>query len=198
MDGSAYTDRVREDFDQLADLPESSGWDHNAHYHPFLLKQLPPRIDEALEVGCGTGAFACLLAERCGRVIAIDLSPRMVEVTRARSWGDPNVEYVLAEAASWEFPQERFDCVASIMTLHHLSLGLMITKLKDSLRPGGILLLLDLYRASTVTDRLVDALAVPASKAIRLAKTAQSTGDEGCTYHPLSQTSPLLGLRRRT
>jgi len=26
----------------------------------------------------------------------------------------------------------------------------------------------------------------------------QSTGDEGCTYHPLSQTSPLPGLRRRT
>ncbi|HET6659998.1 MAG TPA: hypothetical protein VFH16_08795 [Rubrobacter sp.] len=34
---SAYTDRVREDFDRLADLPESGGWDHNAHYHPFLL-----------------------------------------------------------------------------------------------------------------------------------------------------------------
>ena len=104
---SAYTDRVREDFDRLADLPESGGWDHNAHYHPFLLKQLPPRLDEALEVGCGTGAFARLLAKRCGTVVAIDLSPRMVEVARARSWEHPNVEYVVA-AASWEFPQERF------------------------------------------------------------------------------------------
>jgi hypothetical protein len=75
MDCSAYTDKVREDFDRLADLPESSGWDHNAHYHPFLLKHLPPRLDEALEVGCGTGAFARVLAERCGRVVAIDLSP---------------------------------------------------------------------------------------------------------------------------
>jgi len=75
MDCSAYTDRVREDFDRLADLPESSGWGHNAHYYPFLLKHLPPRPDEALEVGCGTGAFARVLAERCGRVVAIDLSP---------------------------------------------------------------------------------------------------------------------------
>ena len=119
MDGSAYTDKVREDFDRLADLSESGGWDHNAHYHPFLLKQLPPRLDEALEVGCGTGAFARLLAERCGSVVAIDFSPRMVEVARARSWGHPNVEYVVADAASWEFPQERFDCVVSITTLHH-------------------------------------------------------------------------------
>jgi SAM-dependent methyltransferase len=171
MDGSAYTDRVREDFDRLADLPESGGWDHNAHYHPFLLKQLPPRLEEALEVGCGTGAFARQLAERCGRVLAIDLSPRMVEVARARSWGHPNVEYVVADAASWEFPQERFDCVASMMTLHHLSLGLMIPKLRDALRPGGILLLLDLYRARTTADRVVSALAVPTSKAIRLART---------------------------
>lgn len=175
MDGSAYKDRVRGDFDRLADLPESGGWDHSAHYHPFLLKQLPPRPDEALEVGCGTGAFSRLLAKRCGRVVAIDLSPRMVEVARARSWGHPNVEYVVADAASWEFPQERFDCVASIMALHHLSLGLMITKLRDALRPGGNLLLLDLYRACTVTDRLVGALAVPASKAIRLAKTGSLT-----------------------
>ena len=51
MDGSAYTARVREEFDRLADLPESGGWDHNAYYHSFLLKQLPPCLDEALEVG---------------------------------------------------------------------------------------------------------------------------------------------------
>src|SRR5215207_10839135 len=203
MDDSAYTDRVREDFDRLADLPEAGGWDHTAHYHPFLLKQLPPRLDEALEVGCGTGAFARLLAERCGRVVAIDLSPRMVEVALARSWGHPNVEYVVADAASWEFPQERFDCVASIMTLHHLSLSLMIIKLREALRPGGILLLLDLYRASTVTDRLVALLAGTASKAIRLAKTGSLTERQSSESrrawekHGTTDAYPTLGEVRR-
>jgi hypothetical protein len=57
------------------------------------------------------------------------------------------------------------------MTLHHLPLGPMLARLRGALRPGGILVLLDLYRASAVTDRLAGALAVPASKAIRLAKT---------------------------
>jgi ubiquinone/menaquinone biosynthesis C-methylase UbiE len=204
MDGSSYTDKVREDFDRLADLSESGGWDHNAHYHPFLLKQLPPRLDEALEVGCGTGAFARLLAERCGSVVAIDFSPRMVEVARARSWGHPNVEYVVADAASWEFPQERFDCVVSITTLHHLSLGSMLTKLRNALRPGGILLLLDLYRASTVTDRLVGALAVPASKAIRLAKTGSLTerwtseSRRAWEEHGTTDAYATLGEVRRT
>ncbi len=123
MNGPAYTNRVREDFDRIADLTEAAGWDHNAHYHPFLLKQLPLRLDEALEVGCGTGAFARLLAQRCNRVVAVDLSPRMVEVARERSREHKNVEYIVADASRWEFPQERFDCVASIMTLHHLSLS---------------------------------------------------------------------------
>jgi SAM-dependent methyltransferase len=56
------------------------GWDHNAHYHAFLLGQLPTRCGQALDVGCGTGSFARLLAGRCDQVLGIDLSPRMVAV----------------------------------------------------------------------------------------------------------------------
>jgi ubiquinone/menaquinone biosynthesis C-methylase UbiE len=71
----------------------------------------------------------------------------MVEVARTRSKEHRNIEYFVADAASWEFPLERFDCVASITTLHHLPLGPMLAKLRDVLKPGGTLLLLDLYRA---------------------------------------------------
>ena len=88
-----------------------------------------------------------------------------------RSKEYPNIEYIVADAASWEFPVARFDCVASIMTLHHLSLGLTLARLRDALKPGGTLLVLDLYRARTITDHLVGALAVPARKAIRLVRT---------------------------
>ena len=120
---SQTTAQVSEDFDRLADLSEGEGGDHNAHYHTFLLERLPLRLDEALEVGCGTGAFARELAERCERVLAIDLSPRTVEVATERSKGYPNVEYAVADARSWVFPEDRFDCVASITTLHHLLLA---------------------------------------------------------------------------
>jgi ubiquinone/menaquinone biosynthesis C-methylase UbiE len=84
MRDTDYTDRVREDFDRLAVLSEGTGWGHNSHYHPFVLRQLPQHLGEALEVGCGTGEFARLLAERCERVVAVDLSPRMIEAARAR------------------------------------------------------------------------------------------------------------------
>ncbi len=63
------------------------------------------------------------------------------------SGGHPNVEYLLAEANCWSFPEERFDCVASITTLHHLPLAPTLRKMGGALRPGGTLLVLDLYWA---------------------------------------------------
>ena len=65
----------------------------------------------------------------------MDLSPSMIDA--ARSKDHPNIEYLIADAASWEFPSERFDCVASIATLHHLPLGSMLAKMRDALKPGG-------------------------------------------------------------
>lgn len=164
-EGLQNTDKVREDFDRLAGLSEES-WDHNVHYHDFLLGHLPESCGAALEVGCGTGAFARALSERAGRVTAIDLSPRMVEIARARSDGHPNIEYVVADASSWEFPAERFDCAASIATVHHLPLEPILGEMRDALKPGGTLLLLDLYRARSPADYLVGALGFPASLAL--------------------------------
>ena len=40
MEGIQSTEKVREDFDRLADLSYETGWDHNTHYHAFLLKRL--------------------------------------------------------------------------------------------------------------------------------------------------------------
>ena len=203
MRDHAYTDKVREDFDRLAVLSEGSGWEHNSHYHPFLVGQLPQRLGEVLEVGCGTGEFSRLLAQRCQRVLAVDLSPRMIEAARTRSKDHPNVEYLLADAVSWEFPSQRFDCVASIATLHHLPLGPMLAKMREALKPGGTLLLLDLYRARTAADRVVNALAFPASRAIRLARTGSLVGRqapelrEAWEEHGKTDVYPTLAEVRR-
>ena len=90
--------KLRDDFDRIADLDEGDGWDHSSHYHGFLLGQLPGHIGEALDLGCGTGAFARSLARLSEHVVAIDLSPRMVEVARSRSGRHPNVSYAVADA----------------------------------------------------------------------------------------------------
>jgi len=48
----------------LTQLPERLWWDHNAHYHHWLLRQLPERAGRVLDVGCGSGRLACTLTAR--------------------------------------------------------------------------------------------------------------------------------------
>jgi len=99
---------------------------------------------EALEVGCGTGAFTRHLARRARRVLAIDLSPVMIDVARRHSLAFSNIEYVVADATAADLPAGRFDCVASIDVLHHTPVRATLAKLIGALRPGGVLLIRDL------------------------------------------------------
>jgi SAM-dependent methyltransferase len=169
---SASTDRIRGDFDRLARL-NYDRWDHNRHYHPFLLARVPSPCREALEIGCGAGEFSHALADCSGRVIALDLSPEMIRVARARGPARSNLEFQLADASTWPFPSERFDCIATIAALHHLDARSLLPRMRDALRPGGVLLVLDLVSNHGLLDLLRSAHAVAVSGALRLAHTGR-------------------------
>jgi len=123
---------IEADFDRLA-LLDDEGWTANNHYHNSLLKHVPQNCENALEIGCGTGAFARELASRCNRVVALDLSPEMIRVARSRSSKFDNLEFQLADAMTWNFPQSQFDFVCSIATLHHLQQRELLVKMRDAL-----------------------------------------------------------------
>jgi len=158
---------VEADFDRLA-LLDDEGWTANNHYHDFLLKHVPARCENALEIGCGTGAFARQLAERCQRLIGIDLSAEMIRVARSRSSRIENVEFELADAMSWSFPQSHFDFICSIATLHHVEQRELLPKIKAALRAGGVLVLLDLVASSGLKERMLDVIGLGVSSGLRL------------------------------
>src|SRR5215471_141069 len=149
---------IRDDFDRLATLPDS-GWNHNRHYHARLLSGVPRRCGEALDAGCGTGELTRLLAARCARVTGVDLSPRMVAEARNRSAGLANVDYAVADFMTAPLPTGGYDCVASVAVLHHLGLADALRRLGELLRPGGMLLVLDLRQSGPLVSDL-GALAV--------------------------------------
>jgi ubiquinone/menaquinone biosynthesis C-methylase UbiE len=166
---------VQEDFDRIALLSTHEPWTHNRHYHNFLLRQLPAVCENVLEIGCGTGEFSRRLASRSARVMALDLSPEMIRLARSRSSQFSNIDYQVADAMSWTFSKEAFDCVASIATLHHLALPELLSRIKESLKPGGVLLILDLFeRERSVLkpegpiDFVLDLSARPISLGLRL------------------------------
>ncbi|HEY0730285.1 MAG TPA: class I SAM-dependent methyltransferase [Pyrinomonadaceae bacterium] len=158
---------IEADFDRLA-LLDDEGWTANNHYHNFLLKYVPENCENALEIGCGTGAFAMELGRRARRVVAIDMSPEMIGVARRRSAGVENVEFELADAMRWEFPKAQFDFVCSIATLHHLEQREILTKINDALRPNGVLVVLDLVESSGLVERMMDVAALGVSAGLRL------------------------------
>lgn len=159
--------RVEADFDRLALLDEA-GWTANNHYHRFLLKHVPRNCENALEVGCGTGAFARQLAERCGRVIGLDLSAEMIRVARSRSSQFDNLEFELADAMTWNFPQSHFDFICSIATLHHLQQRELLLKMRDALKPRGVLAVVDLVQSNSLVERVLDVIGLGVSGGLRL------------------------------
>ena len=158
---------VEADFDRLARL-DDEGWTSNNHYHSSLLKHVPENCENALEIGCGTGAFARLLAKRCKRVVGLDLSSEMIRVARLRSTQFQDLEFELADVMTWNFPQSHFDFVCSIATLHHLEQRELLLKVKDALRPRGVLVVLDLVQSDSLTERMCDVVALGVSGGLRL------------------------------
>lgn len=172
MPAPAPAERVRSEFDRIARLRDDP-CDHNVRYHAELLAALPARCGDVLEIGCGTGAFTRRLAERAERVVGIDLSPRMIEAARARCAGFARVRLEVADATAFEPGAERWDAIASLATLHHLPAAETLVRLRDALRPGGVLLVLDLVADAGPVDRLRSAAAFPLNAALRLVRTGR-------------------------
>lgn len=133
---------IQKDFDRIA-LASPEGSLQNAHYHNFLLRHLGSRRGRALEIGCGKGEFSRRLAQMFEHVVALDLSPEMIRIARAEPVS--NIEFELADVLTYDLPAETFDCIATLATLHHLPLQEVLLKIKAALKPGGVLLVIDLF-----------------------------------------------------
>lgn len=169
---SARTSRIREEFDRIALLNEAHPG-VGGFYHRYLLGLLPPRCERVLEIGCGAGELTRRLAERAQSVVAVDLSPQMMRLAREQSVEHANIEYVTGDVMQLPLAVGKFDCVISIATLHHLPLNQAVLKMKDALKPGGVLVVHDLVRDEGVADLVKSALAYPVSVTRRFWKTGR-------------------------
>lgn len=186
---------LQSDFDRIALLPEEK-WNHNAHYHGFLLSQIPASCEHVLEIGCGTGRFSRLLAQRSRKLLAIDLSSEMIRVAREKSTQYPNIDFVLGEILEYPLPANHFDCIATLTTLHHLPLAAILKKVRLALKPGGLFINLDLYRSATPRDFVFSGIALPISAIQRLIRTGRLTApkDVRKAYLDHDKTDAFLTL----
>jgi SAM-dependent methyltransferase len=100
-----------------------------------------------VDLGAGTGLLAAAAAAVCRRVVAVDPSPAMLAVARAR---DPRVECVEAGFLTYEHVGDPPDVVYTRNALHHLPdvwKAVALRRVAQLLRPGGVLVLRDIVYA---------------------------------------------------
>lgn len=90
--------------------------------------------ERVLEVGCGWGELAARITDELGAdVVAIDLSPRMVELSQERG-----VDARVGDVQELPFADGEFECVTANWMLYHVpDLDRGLAEIARVLRPGG-------------------------------------------------------------
>ncbi len=96
--------------------------------------------DQVLELGCGTGTTALILAAHVAHVTASDISSEMLAIGRekAAAQGVGNVEFVQSDAAGHAARDERHDAILAFNLLHLVAdAEADIRAVHGMLKPGG-------------------------------------------------------------
>lgn len=101
----------------------------------MLSKHLGPGMS-VLELGCGTGYFTRELARSGAEIVAIDVSPELLEIASANC-SAPNVRYEIQNAYELSYPDAVFDSVVGSSVLHHLGIEAALREIYRALKPGG-------------------------------------------------------------
>jgi len=106
--------------------------------------------ESVLDIGCGTGALALVLAEGVGRsgiVAGVDPSPEMIGQARKKARKQHRtIDFRLEPAETLSFDDQTFDVVVSSFAVHHMTGGTAERALGEArrvLRPGGRICIVD-------------------------------------------------------
>jgi 2-polyprenyl-3-methyl-5-hydroxy-6-metoxy-1,4-benzoquinol methylase len=156
----------------LAMVNSRHPWNHNEHFHGWILRNLPARRQAAMDVGCGTGVLAGKLAPHFARVTGIDADEGMSSAARARLAGDPRVSIMRCRFGEFAAVtrESEVDLITMVAVLHHLDLSDTLARIPGLLAPGGRLLVVGLAKADTRADAVVDLISSAANPVMGLIK----------------------------
>jgi ubiquinone/menaquinone biosynthesis C-methylase UbiE len=143
-EGTRVQDDIAVIFDEASGYYRHLRWEKNpvvllekAQTHQVLVEELGSGpVGAALEIGCGPGTWTPLLADRAAQVVALDLSPKMLEQARAAVAAE-HVSFVQGDAAHFD-PGNAFDLVMSVRVLEYVpEWREIIARLERLVAPGG-------------------------------------------------------------
>jgi len=105
---------------------------------------------QVLDVACGPGIVTSALAERAQEVVALDLTPQMLEKAKERcsKAGLTNVVFTEGSATALPFCDAHFDAVITRLSFHHFpEPSAVLKEMLRVLRPGGTVAIADVVSA---------------------------------------------------
>ena len=79
---------------------------------------IPEKGITVLDIGCGTGSLLKIYRKAGCNVTGIDSSPAMLEICKSKLEGHDEIH--LGDASNLPFPDEAFDFVLSVITIHEM------------------------------------------------------------------------------
>lgn len=134
MSDAAFWDRAAPKYarDPISDM---DGYRHTLG----RMREILQPDHRVLEVGCGTGSTALELAPGVASYVATDVSPRMIEIARAKLTPDMPADLRFEVGRAGTLPPGDFDAVLALNLLHLLPhLESDLRRIHDKLPRGGL------------------------------------------------------------
>jgi ubiquinone/menaquinone biosynthesis C-methylase UbiE len=115
--------------------------------HHMLIETMGRDVQRILDIGCGTGQFAALVAKELPQVLVfgLDLSSGMLHRARARHFANADdLPLVQADSERLPFADDSFDAVTCSHSFHHYpQQEQVLREIHRVLRPGGRAMIID-------------------------------------------------------
>ncbi|MGR7920619.1 malonyl-ACP O-methyltransferase BioC [Zobellella denitrificans] len=110
-----------------------------------LLERLPARAGTGLDLGCGSGWFLPALKQRAERLLALDLSPAMLQQAAAKA----QVEPICADMDRPPLPEHSLDFIFANLCLQwSADPAAWLAQWSARLKPGGVMVFSTLLAGS--------------------------------------------------
>lgn len=99
-------------------------------------------VSNILDIGAGTGLMSAFFHEKYpdAKITLVDISADMLKKAEERFDGNANIDFLNADFATVELPDDHYDLVVSGLAIHHLPNPLkkqLFGKIANTLTPGG-------------------------------------------------------------
>jgi cyclopropane fatty-acyl-phospholipid synthase-like methyltransferase len=113
-----------------------------AKYGRTLAALTHDHYGSALEIGCSIGVLTAQLAQRCGKLLSLDVSEQAIDRARIRCAALPQVRFEQRRLPQ-QFPPGHFDLIVASEVLYYLGradLQTLLERCVQALSPAGQLL----------------------------------------------------------